>query len=42
MEVNTGKGFAKYSKLFEDNPRKDNQSMDKQRDEEDENKVSFI
>ena len=33
MEVNTGKGFAKYSKLFEDNPRKDNQSMDKQREE---------
>ena len=28
MEVNSDEGFAKYSKLVEDNPRKDNESQD--------------
>ena len=38
MEVNAEKGFAKYSKLVEDNPGKDNktqevEAIDKQREE---------
>ena len=36
MEVNAENGFAKYSKLVEDNPRKDNETqeaMDKQSEE---------